>query len=75
MKSNIAYVSLLQEGISILVKCEEAANLLEQKIMDFRQESEVQVLLKELVMIKARISKLLSQARHGLTTIQVSKVT
>ncbi|CAH2268716.1 jg4462, partial [Pararge aegeria aegeria] len=62
------------EGISILVKCEEAAVLLEQKIMDFRHETEVQVLLKELVLIKARISKLLQQASQGLTTIQDAKV-
>lgn len=63
-----------QEGITILVKCEEAAILLEQKIMEYRQEVEVQALLKELLVIKARIAKLLLQARQGLTTIQVSKV-
>ncbi|XP_045447348.1 titin-like isoform X2 [Melitaea cinxia] len=64
----------LREGITILVKCEEAAILLEQKIMEYRQEVEVQALLKELLVIKARIAKLLLQARQGLTTIQNAKV-
>lgn len=63
-----------QEGITVLVKCEEAANLLEEKIMEYRHEPEVQTVMKELVVMKARISKLLTQARQGLITIQVSKV-
>lgn len=63
-----------QEGIAVLVKCEEAAILLEQKIMEYGHESEVQTLLKELNMMKARISKLLEQARQGLHTIKVRKV-
>ncbi|KPJ03933.1 hypothetical protein RR46_01885 [Papilio xuthus] len=61
-----------QEGIAVLIKCEEAAILLEQKIMEYGHESEVQILLKELVMMKARISKLLEQARQGLHTIKIS---
>lgn len=66
---------LFQEGISILEKCDEAAVLLEQKIMEFREEPEVKALLRELVSIRGRIAKLLVQARQGLNTIQVRKVT
>ncbi|CAG4949521.1 unnamed protein product [Colias eurytheme] len=63
----------LKEGISILVKCQEAADILEQKVMEFRQEAEVQTLLKDLIVMKARIAKLLVQARQGLVTIQDAK--
>ncbi|XP_013149057.1 PREDICTED: uncharacterized protein LOC106111484 [Papilio polytes] len=64
----------LKEGIAVLVKCEEAAVLLEQKIMEYGHESEVQTLLKELIIMKARISKLLEQARQGLHTIKDAKI-
>lgn len=64
-----------QEGISILLKCEEAAEILETKIMEYRQEQEVQTLLKELVIMRAKISKLLKQANDGLEIIEVRKVT
>ncbi|CAK1540772.1 unnamed protein product [Leptosia nina] len=63
----------LKEGISILVKCEEAAAILEQKVMEYRHEQDVQNLLKDLVVMKARIAKLLIQARQGLITIQDAK--
>ena len=43
--------------------------------MEYRQESEVQSLIKELVVMKARIQKLLTQARDGINIIQVRKVT
>lgn len=66
--------NIFQDGIEVLVKCEEAAELLEQQIMEYRQEAEIQMLLKELIVMKARISKLLTQARQGLLTIEVSKV-
>lgn len=66
--------NIFQDGIEVLVKCEEAAELLEQQIMEYRQEPEIQALLKELNVMKARISKLLTQARQGLLTIEVSKV-
>lgn len=65
---------IFQDGIEVLVKCEEAAELLEQQIMEYRHEAEIQTLLKELNVMKARISKLLTQARQGLLTIEVSKV-
>lgn len=65
---------MFQDGIEVLVKCEEAAEILEQQIMEYRQETEIQTLLKELIVMKARISKLLTQARQGLLTIEVSKV-
>lgn len=65
---------IFQDGIEVLVKCEEAAEILEQQIMEYRQELEIQTLLKELIVMKARISKLLTQARQGLLTIEVSKV-
>lgn len=68
-------VRTFQEGITILVKCEEAAEILETKIMEYRQESEVQLLIKELVVMKTRIQKLLTQARDGINIIQVRKVT
>lgn len=68
-------MSIFQEGITVLVKCEEAAALLETKVMEYRSEQEVQSLLKELLSMKARIVKLLTQAREGLHIIQVSKVT
>ncbi|CAG4999316.1 unnamed protein product [Parnassius apollo] len=64
----------LKEGIEVLVKCEEAAILLEQKIMEFNQEVEVQALLKELIVMKAKISKLLIQARQGLQTIKDARI-
>ncbi|CAG9579063.1 unnamed protein product [Danaus chrysippus] len=64
----------LREGISILEKCDEAAVLLEQKIMEFREEPEVKALLRELVSIRGRIAKLLVQARQGLNTIQDARV-
>ncbi|CAG9785833.1 unnamed protein product [Diatraea saccharalis] len=64
----------LRDGIAVLVKCEEAANLLETKIMEYKQEEEIQILLKELIIMKARISKLLTQARQGLDIIQEVKV-
>lgn len=69
-----AVYKIFQDGIEVLVKCEEAAELLEQQIMEYRQEAEIQNLLKELIVMKARISKLLTQARQGLLTIEVSKV-
>lgn len=65
---------IFQDGIEVLVKCEEAAEILEQQIMEYRHEVEIQTLLKELIVMKARISKLLTQARQGLLTIEVSKV-
>lgn len=65
---------MFQDGIEVLVKCEEAAELLEEQIMEYRQETEIQTLLKELLVMKARISKLLTQSRQGLLTIEVSKV-
>lgn len=43
-------------------------------MMEFRQESEVQNLMKDLVVMKVRIAKLLVQARQGLVTIQVREV-
>ncbi|CAH2077116.1 unnamed protein product, partial [Iphiclides podalirius] len=64
----------LVEGIAVLVKCEEAAILLEQKIMEYDYETEVQVLLKELIIMKTRIAKLLTQARQGLQTIKDARV-
>ncbi|KAF9788955.1 hypothetical protein SFRURICE_021486, partial [Spodoptera frugiperda] len=64
----------LKEGISILLKCEEAAEILETKIMEYRQEQEVQTLLKELVIMRAKISKLLKQANDGLEIIEEAKV-
>ncbi|CAH3870578.1 unnamed protein product [Pieris brassicae] len=63
----------LEEGISILVKCGEAADMLEQNVIKYRQEPEVQNLMKDLVAMKSRIAKLLIQARQGLATIQVRK--
>lgn len=57
------------------MKCEEAAEILETKIMEYRQEQEVQTLLKELVIMRAKISKLLKQANDGLEIIEVRKVT
>ncbi|PZC72703.1 hypothetical protein B5X24_HaOG210717 [Helicoverpa armigera] len=42
--------------------------------MEYRQEQEVQSLLKELVVMKVRISKLLTQARDGINIIQDAKV-
>lgn len=42
--------------------------------MEWKQEPEVQALLKDLIAVKARISKLLTQARQGIDTIKVRKV-
>ncbi|KAH9639972.1 hypothetical protein HF086_008067 [Spodoptera exigua] len=64
----------LKEGISILLKCEEAAEILETKIMEYRQEQEVQTLLKDLVIMRAKISKLLKQANDGLEITEEAKV-
>ncbi|KAI8422816.1 hypothetical protein MSG28_006561 [Choristoneura fumiferana] len=61
----------LREGIEVLTKCDEAAELLESKIMEYRQETEIQSLSRELMLIRVRISKLLQQARQGLDIIQI----
>ncbi|GBO98719.1 hypothetical protein EVAR_223_1 [Eumeta japonica] len=60
----------LREGIAVLIRSQEAAVLLEKKIMEFRQEPEIQSLNKELISIKTRITRLLNQAQQGLATIQ-----
>ncbi|CAB3238768.1 unnamed protein product [Arctia plantaginis] len=64
----------LREGITVLVKCEEAAEILESKVMEYRSEQEIQSLLKELLAMKARIVKLLNQARDGIHIIQNAKI-